>query len=137
MVSQPLAVAELCSAMPVNGAFYWWTAALGPKRVSRVLSFVAGWINCISLITSLASFSYAVASSWAVIISMLHPEWIPTNAQIMGVAMGLVILWGLLGALRMEKFTWLFIITSTCLNLLLRPWLTGCPLQLPSSSSST
>ncbi|KAI8654766.1 Amino acid transporter [Fusarium keratoplasticum] len=127
MVSQPLAVAELCSAMPVNGAFYWWAAALGPKRVSRVLSFVAGWINCISLITSLASFSYAVASSWAVIISMLHPQWIPTNAQIMGVAMGLVILWGLLGALRMEKFTWLFIITTSIVVLINLTYVVALP----------
>ncbi|UPL02490.1 hypothetical protein LCI18_013424 [Fusarium solani-melongenae] len=127
MVSQPLAVAELCSAMPVNGAFYWWTAALGPKRVSRVLSFVAGWINCIALITSLASFSYAVASSWAIIISMLHPDWIPTNAQIMGVAMGLVILWGFLGALRMEKFTWLFIITTSIVVLINLTYVVALP----------
>lgn len=109
---QPLAVAELCSSMPVNGAFYWWTASLAPKRLARPLSFVAGWTNCMSLVTSLASFAYASASSYAYIISTLHPQWAPTNSLIMGVAMGMVLIWGMITTIRMENFQWIFLITG-------------------------
>ncbi|KFA74348.1 hypothetical protein S40288_06692 [Stachybotrys chartarum IBT 40288] len=107
--AQPIAVAELCSSMPVNGANYWWTAALAPPAWSRPLSFLLGWLTVTQAFTALASISFAGATSFARAISMFHPEWVATDAQIMGIAMAIVLLWGALSFLQMERIAMVFI----------------------------
>ncbi|KAL2671592.1 hypothetical protein Neosp_014182 [[Neocosmospora] mangrovei] len=113
LLPQPLAIAELCSSMPVNGANYWWTAALAPPSLSRPFSFIAGWITVSQIITSLASLSYAGATSLSYAVPTLCPSWEPDNAQIMAIAMGLLIFWGLTSFLRMERIAWVFVLTCT------------------------
>ncbi|KAF4960046.1 hypothetical protein FSARC_10577 [Fusarium sarcochroum] len=111
--AQPLAIAELCSSMPVNGANYWWTAALSPPSLSRPLSFISGWITIAQIVTSLASVSFACGTSLATVVPIFHPEWEPNNAQIMSIAMGVVLFWGLTSFLRMESITWVFILSCS------------------------
>lgn len=43
---QAMAVAMLSSAMPVNGAFFWYAAALAPPRMSRFFAFLTGKYEC-------------------------------------------------------------------------------------------
>lgn len=102
----------LTSSMPVNGAFYWYTAALAPESYSRPLAFMVGWTTVLSGVTSVASFAYAVASPLALFISKLRPEWEPTNVQIMGISMAIVALWTVLANLRLERISWLVFINS-------------------------
>ncbi|KAF5598362.1 amino-acid permease [Fusarium pseudocircinatum] len=111
--AQPLAIAELCSSMPVNGANYWWTAALSPMSFSRPLSFISGWITIMQIVTSLASVSFACGTSLVTIISVFHPEWHPSNSQVMGIAMSIVIFWGVTSFLRMESIAWICILSCS------------------------
>ncbi|KAI1022604.1 hypothetical protein LB503_000719 [Fusarium chuoi] len=53
-----LTTAEFCSSMPVNGANYWWTAALSLPSISRPLSLIAGMANIMNALTSIASFAW-------------------------------------------------------------------------------
>lgn len=110
---QPLAVAELCSAMPVNGAFYWWTAALAPPHLSKPLSFIAGWSSVVQIITGLASFSFACATAYVALIPMLGVNCTASNAAIMAIAMAVVLVWACTVSFQMEKVSWLFITSGT------------------------
>jgi amino acid transporter len=105
---QALAVAELVSAMPVNGCFYWWTAALAPPPMRRSLSFISGWTNLLTLATSVASYAFATASIIQLSVSMIHPEWVATNAQLMAIAWGTVFVWMALAAFRLEDIAWIY-----------------------------
>ncbi|KAH7127297.1 amino acid/polyamine transporter I [Dactylonectria macrodidyma] len=106
---QALAIAELCSSMPINGANYWWTAALAPPALSRPLSFISGWTSVVQVITGLASFSFACGLTLGYVIPVLQPEWIPTNAQVMGIAMAILLLWGASSFLHMENVNMVYI----------------------------
>lgn len=114
-----MAIAELCSAMPTNGAYYWWTAALAPPKLSRPFSYICGWVIIMTLSTSLASFSFACASSYTYLVAQLHSEWHPTAAQNMGIAIAILLMWALTASLRMERITILYI--SVCEFLPLSP----------------
>ncbi|KAL3482720.1 amino acid/polyamine transporter I [Aspergillus germanicus] len=107
-----LAIAELASSMPVNGAFYWWTGALAPPRWSHAASFITACFNMLSMFTSTASFAYAVASafSFSLMIAGSTVEW--TNAQLMGLAMGVLLLWSALMGLRLERVATIYIIIA-------------------------
>ncbi|KAF2012912.1 amino acid transporter [Aaosphaeria arxii CBS 175.79] len=109
---QTLAVAELSSSMPVNGAFYWWAAALAPPRLSRGFAFVTGWLAMSSIVTTLASFSYAAASTFVYGITLTGVSWEPSNAQIMLIAMSVLVLWSSLMFLRLESINVVYIIVA-------------------------
>lgn len=115
---QALAIAELSSSMPINGAFYWWTAALAPRHLSRPFSYMLGWFSLLTTMTSLASFAFASGSSMAVLSSFLRPDWQPTNAQVMGIAMGFVILWASMQIMGIDRLHLGFLVlgpyTSHC-----------------------
>ncbi|KAM5342011.1 hypothetical protein ACJ41O_015042 [Fusarium nematophilum] len=112
MIPQVVAVSELCSSMPVNGGFYWWAAALAPPSLSRPVAFITGWFNILSLATSLASFSYAVASTLTQAITFAVPEWQPTRPITMAIAMGVVTLWALLMIIKLEKVSVIMMVTA-------------------------
>ncbi|KAL4745058.1 hypothetical protein BDW72DRAFT_199001 [Aspergillus terricola var. indicus] len=107
-----LAIAELASSMPVNGAFYWWSGALALPRWSRSVSFITGWLNMLSMFTATAAFAYAVASSFSFSLSIAVPgtEW--TNAQLMGLSIGVVVLWSALMTLRLERVAVIYILMT-------------------------
>jgi amino acid transporter len=115
---QAMATAMLSSSMPVNGAFYWYTAALAPEKLSRPLAFMVGWTTVLSGVTSIASFAYAVASPLALFVSKLHPAWEPTNPQIMGMSFAIVALWSVLSCLRLERISWMVFGNSKIVMLL-------------------
>ncbi|KAF1960436.1 PLP-dependent transferase [Byssothecium circinans] len=112
---QALAVSELSSSMPINGAFYWWTAALAPPRLSRPLSFAFGWFSMLSGITSMASSAWATASALSVSISMLKPGVDFTNAQVMGIAFAFTLLRASMTLLGTEKIEKIFMACETSL----------------------
>ncbi|KAL3447773.1 amino acid/polyamine transporter I [Aspergillus insuetus] len=107
-----LAIAELASSMPVNGAFYWWTGALAPPRWSHSTSFITACFNMLSMFTSTASFAYAVASSFSftLMIAGSTVEW--TNARLLGLAMGVLLLWSALMGLRLERVVIIYILMA-------------------------
>ncbi|KAL0942938.1 amino acid transporter [Colletotrichum truncatum] len=115
MLPLVLAICELCSSMPVNAGFYWWAAALAPPKLSRPIAFITGWCNVLALSTSLAAFAYAVAAGFTENIVSAKEGLTFTNAQVMGVAIGIVTLWASLMLLRLENVSILMIITATFL----------------------
>ncbi|TVY64790.1 GABA-specific permease [Fusarium oxysporum f. sp. cubense] len=116
MLPQAIAIAELCSSMPVNGGFYWWSAALAPGRFSRPVAFIVGWFNVLSLATGLAAFAYAIAAGLAETIT-IATEYEFSNAELMGISMGVITLWASLMLLRLENVSIVMIITATFLGL--------------------
>lgn len=124
---QALATALFVSSMPVNGAYYWWTAALAPRWCSRFISYVAGWCALLTLATSTASFSYAVASSVVIGITYVAPSWTPDNAQLMGITFAIVICWAALSALKLENISWVYVISSAIIALHLIVFLIAFP----------
>lgn len=103
LAPQAITIAELCSSMPTNGAFYWYTAALAPPSVSRPLSFLVGWISTLATFTSLASFAYACAAGYSALIPVARPEWSPTGAQTFAISLAILLGWCLLNMLRIER----------------------------------
>lgn len=101
--------------MPINGAYYWYTAALAPPKWSRFLSFLTGWTNVLAMFTSTTSFVYAVAGLIIHGIVLVAPEWIPTNPQVLGVAYATLIVWAFLATLKLEQVMWVYI--SCCKSL--------------------
>uniref|UniRef100_A0A0D2YKI0 Uncharacterized protein n=1 Tax=Fusarium oxysporum (strain Fo5176) TaxID=660025 RepID=A0A0D2YKI0_FUSOF len=116
MLPQAIAIAELCSSMPVNGGFYWWSAALAPRKLSRPVAFIVGWFNVLSLATALAAFAYAIAAGIAETIT-IATEHEFSNAELMGISMGVITLWASLMLLRLENVSIVMIITATFLGL--------------------
>ncbi|KAL5592990.1 hypothetical protein FOBRF1_012092 [Fusarium oxysporum] len=114
MLPQVIAVAELCSSMPVNGGFYWWAAALAPSRISRPVGFIVGWFNILSLATGLAAFAYAIASGLAQTLYIMA-EWEATLPALMGMAMGVITLWASLMLLKLERISIIMALTATVL----------------------
>lgn len=110
---QVLAMAELVSSMPVNGAFYSWTAVLAPARMARFLSFSLGWVTILIFCSSVASFAFAVSSTLIQAITFVQPSWIPTSVQHMGLANILVMLWISLAMLKMENAALVYIFCSS------------------------
>jgi hypothetical protein len=64
----------------------------------------------LSMFTSTASFAYAVAStfSFSLMVTGSDVEW--TNARLMGLAMGVVVLWSALMGLRLEKVVTVYVL---------------------------
>lgn len=112
MFPSALAIAELTSAMPVNGAFYWWTAALSPPGWSRPLAFISGWTVITSLVITLSAEMYALASMLSVLVQLLQPAYVATPAQILGIAYAIMFLWVALVHLRIEQNQLLYIACS-------------------------
>ncbi|KAH8743756.1 amino acid permease-domain-containing protein [Diaporthe sp. PMI_573] len=117
MLPLVLAMCELCSSMPVNAGSYWWAAALAPRRLSRPIAFITGWFNVLALSTSLAAFAYAVAAGLTENISILTEDVVFTNAQVMGVSIGVITLWAGLMLLRLENISIVMIVAATFLVL--------------------
>ncbi|CAI7590653.1 unnamed protein product [Penicillium crustosum] len=109
MLPEVLAVCELASSMPVNGAFYWWSGALAPPEWSHCISFVSGWLNIFSMFTATASFAYAVASSLTYAITIILPTMQWTDSQIMAISMGVVIIWAALMSFKLESIITVYI----------------------------
>lgn len=107
-VPQVLAAGEMCSSMPLNGGPYWWTGALAPPKWSRLFSFVTGWLSILASITSMASFAFAVSSSFYIAVSYIHQEWTPTNPQLMGISFAVVLVWLALVFLRLDRVGMIF-----------------------------
>ncbi|KAM0544364.1 hypothetical protein ACHAPJ_011823 [Fusarium lateritium] len=109
LMPQVLAIAELCSSMPLNGATYWWTAALAPPKWSRFLSFVSGCTTVLSLFTSVASYAYASSSIIIICVNIYSGGQAITAAQQMAVAMGIVVLWIVGLRLQLDKIGWIMV----------------------------
>lgn len=110
MLPQVFAFGELCSAMPINGATYWWTAALAPPKWSRALSFISGCTTVIAIFTSVASFAYACASTVIICTTIYGSDWEITDAQHMAVAMGIVLIWAVGLSLQLDRIGWLMVV---------------------------
>ncbi|KAL4885751.1 amino acid/polyamine transporter I [Aspergillus karnatakaensis] len=103
VIPEVLAISELASSMPVNGAFYWWSGALAPPRWSHSVSFITGYLNILSIFTATAAFAYAVSSSFSSAVVIAVPDMAWTNAQLMGLSIGIVVLWSALMTLKLEQ----------------------------------
>lgn len=118
MIPQVIAVAELCSSMPVNGGFYWWAAALSPPKYARAFAFITGWFNALAVVTGLASFAYSIAVGLAQTVTIATGgRFDGTLAEVMAMSMAVVTLWAAVMLLRLETINVLMMITAAFLFL--------------------
>jgi amino acid transporter len=96
--------------MPVNGAYYWWSSALAAPNYSRPVGFIAGWATILTLLTGMASITFATAATAAASITLLDVRWDPTNAELMGIAFAILILWTALSEIGSNRLNTLLII---------------------------
>ncbi|KAJ4030413.1 hypothetical protein NW763_014862 [Fusarium oxysporum] len=136
-----LTTAEFCSSMPVNGANYWWTAALAPPSISRPLSFIAGMANIMNALTRIASFAWASSSSICTIIG-LFTGWVPANPIIFAVAIATYAAWFFTASIRMDKASLVFISSATLVLVSSACFVIGLPVAqktqgIPFTSAAT
>ncbi|SCO79479.1 related to UGA4-GABA permease-also involved in delta-aminolevulinate transport [Fusarium oxysporum] len=136
-----LTTAEFCSSMPVNGANYWWTAALAPPLISRPLSFIAGMANIMNALTRIASFAWASSSSICTIIG-LFTGWVPANPIIFAVAIATYAAWFFTASIRMDKASLVFISSATLVLVSSACFVIGLPVAqktqgIPFTSAAT
>ncbi|KAL2817635.1 amino acid/polyamine transporter I [Aspergillus granulosus] len=142
VLPEVLAISELASSMPVNGAFYWWSGALAPPRWSHSVSFITGCLNLLSIFTATAAFAYAVASSFSFSLSIAVPDMQWTNPQLMALSLGVIVLWSALMALRLEKVAVIYILMAVLILVQALIFTFGLPIthavqKLPFASASS
>lgn len=98
--------------MPVNGAFYWWSGALAPPKYANIVSFVSGWLNVLSMFSATAAFVYAVASSLSFTINIVQPDFVWTNASLLGLSIAVLFVWAALMSLKLETISVVFMMTG-------------------------
>lgn len=109
MLPEVLAICELSSSMPLNGAFYWWTGALAPPSWSHALSYISGWLNILQIFAATASFAFAVASAFAYGLTIAAPGFNGTESELMALSMAVVILWAALMCMKLERISMVYI----------------------------
>lgn len=72
-------LAEFLSAYPTAGGQYHWAAIVCPKRWSRGVSYVTGWINVCGWVALSATGGLLASAFIFNIISLLHPQWEPQS----------------------------------------------------------
>ncbi|KAM0470469.1 hypothetical protein ACHAP7_009533 [Fusarium lateritium] len=136
LMPQVLAVAELCSSMPLNGATYWWTAALAPPKYSRSLSFVSGCTTILALFTSVASYAYASASIVIICVNIYTGGQTFTAAQQMAIAMSIIVLWIMGLSLQLDKIGWVMVLCTVIPVLQTLVFILGLPITHSTSGQS-
>lgn len=70
-VAVALSMAEMCSAYPLAGGQYSWTAVLAPKRWAKSFSYICGWFMLIGIIAMGAVVNF-IASGFILAIAVLN-----------------------------------------------------------------
>jgi choline transport protein len=73
-------LAELSSALPSSANVYHW-ASVTAGRYGKIVSFYAGWWNCLAWIFGAASSSLFAAQTIIAMYSVYHPDYVPQRWQ--------------------------------------------------------
>ncbi|KAK4579944.1 hypothetical protein LTR86_000145 [Recurvomyces mirabilis] len=74
-------LAELASALPSSANVYHWSSVTAGKY-GKLVSFYAGWWNCLAWVFGAAVCSLASAEALIAMYSVYHPDYIPQRWQI-------------------------------------------------------
>ncbi|KAL2809116.1 amino acid/polyamine transporter I [Aspergillus granulosus] len=129
LLPQVLAIAELASSMPVNGSFYWWAGALAPPQWSHAVAFITGCLSMLTMLTSTASFAYAVATSLSYSVKIAVPTIVWTDAQLMGLSLGVIIIWMGIMCMKLENISTVYILMAIILLLQSLAFIFGLPIS--------
>lgn len=94
--------------MPINGSFYWWAGALAPREWSHAVSFITGWLNVMTMFAATASVAHAVASMFAYSVTIASMSMTWTNAEIMCLSLAVIVIWGALMTMRLERIAFVY-----------------------------
>lgn len=75
-------LAELSSALPTSANVYHWASVTAGRKYGRMLSFYAGWWNCLAWIFGSANASLFGAEAVIAMYSVYHPDYSPQRWQI-------------------------------------------------------
>jgi len=105
-------IAEIVSAFPTCGGLYTASAQLVPKKRRAIVGWVVGWMNILGQIVGLSSTEFGLANMiWAAVV-IARPEVEITQAKVVGLFIGLLIVHGLLnsvGTKLLARFTSSFV----------------------------
>lgn len=111
-----LSLAELSSALPSSANVYHW-ASISAGRYGKLLSFYAGWWNCLAWIFGASSASLMAAQSIIAMYSIYHPDYAPQRWQIFIIFV--VVTWGCLSLILFGQRVLAKIATGMGISLLL------------------
>lgn len=94
-----LSIAELCSAMPTAGGFYYASALLAPTGYGPFAAWITGWASWMAAALGPASVDYALASMILAARSITNPGWEATRLEVFGLTNALLCLNAILASL--------------------------------------
>lgn len=71
-----VSLAELSSAIPSSANVYHWASVTAGPRYGKLLSFYAGWWNCIAWIFGSANCTLFAAQTVMAMYSVYHPDYV-------------------------------------------------------------
>ena len=74
-------LAELASAMPTSANVYHWASVTAGPKYGKIVSFYAGWWNCLAWIFGAANVSLFAANTIIAMYSVYHPDYVPQRWQ--------------------------------------------------------
>jgi len=101
-----LALAEVCSAYPLTGGPYTWTAALAPPRASRFLGYLVAWLNAAGNFAGTAFAAFGVPLFFGALAA--YQGWYtPTKLEDSLLSVGLLAFTALLNTCAVRVVGWL------------------------------
>ncbi|CAG7851274.1 Uncharacterized amino-acid permease C15C4.04c [Serendipita indica DSM 11827] len=90
-------IAEIISAYPTSGGLYMASASLCPKRFRAPVGWVVAWLN---LLGQGCSTEYGLSNMiWAAVSATRDEGYTPSQGQVVGLMIGLLLVHGLLNSL--------------------------------------
>lgn len=74
-------MAELASALPTSANVYHWASVTAGPKHGKIVSFYAGWWNCLAWIFGAANVSLFAANTVIAMYSVYHPDYVPQRWQ--------------------------------------------------------
>jgi choline transport protein len=74
-------LAELASALPSSANVYHWASVTAGPKYGKLVSFYAGWWNCLAWIFGCASSSLFASQTIVAMYSVYHPDYSPQRWQ--------------------------------------------------------
>ncbi|KAG5728278.1 hypothetical protein E4T56_gene19118 [Termitomyces sp. T112] len=97
-------IAEIVSAFPTCGGLYTASAQLSPKRYRAKVGWVVGWLNILGQIAGVSSTEFGLSNMiWAAVVVGKGGDYEVTQAQVVGLFAGLLVIHGILNSLATRQ----------------------------------
>lgn len=71
-------LAEMASMSPSAGGQYQWVSEFAPPSMSKILSYISGWLAALGWQAFIAASAYQTGNVILILASMGNPGYVPT-----------------------------------------------------------